>query len=116
MCWLVYVLLRVSCRAQSYVQAVTGGGPGMGVGVGGASGGMGMGVGVGVPGYMALPRARAHTPLRHAHVTSTTHPHHLHGTRTQLLWGRDTLRALPKFLMYRCSGFFCYLHFLFLKM
>lgn len=72
------------------MQAVTGGGAGLGVGVGGASGGMGMGVGVGVPGYMALPRARAHTPLRHAHVTSTTHPHHLHGTQF----------ASTKFVMY----------------
>ncbi|XP_028035606.1 E3 ubiquitin-protein ligase TRIM33 isoform X4 [Bombyx mandarina] len=32
-------------------------------------------------GYMSLAggRARPHTPLRHPHVTSTTHPHHLHG-------------------------------------
>ncbi|XP_045453569.1 transcription intermediary factor 1-alpha [Melitaea cinxia] len=50
-------------RYKSYVQAVTG------------------------AGYMALPRARAHTPLRHAHVTSTTHPHHLHGMNEMNLRG-----------------------------
>ncbi|XP_041969515.1 E3 ubiquitin-protein ligase TRIM33 [Aricia agestis] len=30
-------------------------------------------------GYLARGGARAITPLRHPHVTSTTHPHHLHG-------------------------------------
>ncbi|CAF4764366.1 unnamed protein product [Pieris macdunnoughi] len=28
---------------------------------------------------LPLARPRPHTPLRHPHVTSTTHPHHLHG-------------------------------------
>ncbi|CAH2088416.1 unnamed protein product [Euphydryas editha] len=36
---------------------------------------------------MALPRSRAHTPLRHPHVTSTTHPHHLHGMNEMNLRG-----------------------------
>ncbi|XP_068623057.1 E3 ubiquitin-protein ligase TRIM33-like [Battus philenor] len=35
----------------------------------------------------ALGRARAHTPLRHPHVTSTTHPHHLHGMSEMNLRG-----------------------------
>lgn len=46
---------------------------------GGSSGGSGAS-----GGYLPLAgglRARHATPLRHAHVTSTTHPHHLHGER-----------------------------------
>ncbi|XP_045504983.1 transcription intermediary factor 1-alpha [Colias croceus] len=58
-------------RYQSYVQA---------------AGGVG-GVGVGVGGYMGVGRGRAHTPLRQPHVTSTTHPHQLHGMNDMNLRG-----------------------------
>ncbi|XP_050355270.1 E3 ubiquitin-protein ligase TRIM33 isoform X1 [Nymphalis io] len=88
------VALQQVAMHQSYVQAVTGAtGPGVVVGVGGASSAMMGGVGVGVPGmagvggYMAMQRSRAHTPLRHPHVTSTTHPHHLHGMNEMNLRG-----------------------------
>lgn len=56
---------------QSYVQAA-----------GGAGGGAGYLSPLPALGQLAAPlrHARPHTPLRHPHVTSTTHPHHLHGT------------------------------------
>lgn len=38
-------------------------------------------------GALGYARARAHTPLRHPHVTSTTHPHHLHGMSEMNLRG-----------------------------
>ncbi|KAJ8721128.1 hypothetical protein PYW08_006593 [Mythimna loreyi] len=63
------VALQHVAMHQSYVQA--GGG-------GGAGGGF-------LPLQHGL-RARA-TPLRHAHVTSTTHPHHLHGVGDMNLRG-----------------------------
>ncbi|CAK1542432.1 unnamed protein product [Leptosia nina] len=53
---------------QSYVAAVSG--------VGGANNA-----------YMGMTRSRAHTPLRQPHVTSTTHPHHLHGVNELNLRG-----------------------------
>ncbi|XP_053616450.1 E3 ubiquitin-protein ligase TRIM33 [Plodia interpunctella] len=41
------------------------------------------------PGYLSplLRHSRALTPLRHPHVTSTTHPHHLHGMSEMNLRG-----------------------------
>ncbi|XP_052744697.1 transcription intermediary factor 1-alpha [Bicyclus anynana] len=65
------VALQQVAMHQSYVAAVSGAGGAGGAGAGG--------------GY--LPRARAHTPLRHPHVTSTTHPHHLHGMNEMNLRG-----------------------------
>lgn len=71
------VNVDVPC-SQSYLQP---GGAGGGMGGGGMSGGGGGGTPPAL-GYLPLAgamRTRAHTPLRHAHVTSTTHPHHLQG-------------------------------------
>ncbi|CAH0718870.1 unnamed protein product, partial [Brenthis ino] len=67
------------------VGGMAGGVSGMAGGVSGMAGGVsGMAGGVG---YMVMPRTRAHTPLRHPHVTSTTHPHHLHGMSEMNLRG-----------------------------
>ncbi|CAG5057795.1 unnamed protein product [Parnassius apollo] len=69
------VALQQVAMHQSYVQAASGAmGGALGGALGGAMGG-------------ALGRGRAHTPLRHAHVTSTTHPHHLHGMSEMNLRG-----------------------------
>ncbi|XP_061380790.1 E3 ubiquitin-protein ligase TRIM33 isoform X1 [Danaus plexippus] len=73
------VALQQVAMHQSFVQAVSG--PGSAVGSpGGAA-------------YLGLQRTRAHTPLRHPHVTSTTHPHHLHGMNEMNLNLRGLLNA-----------------------
>lgn len=76
------VALQHVAMHQSYVQ-------GGGAGPGGAGPGVGPGAGPG-GGFLPLQqhglRARS-TPLRHPHVTSTTHPHHLHGMNEMNLRG-----------------------------
>ncbi|KAL0830219.1 hypothetical protein ABMA28_003671 [Loxostege sticticalis] len=75
------VALQHVAMHQSYVQSVSGGAMGAS-GVGGN--------------YMSAlqPRhQRPHTPLRHPHVTSTTHPHHLHGMNEMNLRGLLSAQA-----------------------
>ncbi|XP_028168858.1 transcription intermediary factor 1-alpha [Ostrinia furnacalis] len=65
------VALQQVAMHQSYVQSVPGGG-----------------------GYLLQTRhARPPTPLRHPHVTSTTHPHHLHGMNEMNLRGLLSAQA-----------------------
>lgn len=60
-----------------------------------------MGGGFGAVRARALPAAphashAPHTPLRHAHVTSTTHPHHLHGELPRLRASAPPAAAHPR--------------------
>ncbi|CAH0591729.1 unnamed protein product [Chrysodeixis includens] len=77
----VVALQHVAMHQQSYAQAASAGGA-----------------------YLPLAGLRAagrHTPLRHAHVTSTTHPHHLHGVSEMNLRGllnAQSARAAPRAL------------------
>ncbi|KAM3955462.1 tripartite motif-containing protein bonus [Aphomia sociella] len=53
----------------------------------------------GASGYLSplqqqMRLARPHTPLRHPHVTSTTHPHHLHGMNEMNLRGLLSAQAV----------------------
>lgn len=69
------VALQHAAMHQSYMAA----------GAAGASGGAG--ASYLSPQHQHQMRARHTTPLRHAHVTSTTHPHHLHGVNELNLRG-----------------------------
>ncbi|XP_049878554.1 E3 ubiquitin-protein ligase TRIM33 [Pectinophora gossypiella] len=77
------VALQHAAMHQSYVQSVSAGAAGAGA----VAGYLGAGAGAGATGAGAGARARLHTPLRHPHVTSTTHPHHLHGMNEMNLRG-----------------------------